>query len=77
MVGRRAGQVQPRAKAAMSLAVSCPTGKDAARMRASQQFPAFSSRFKLVKNDGVAEATLIALYGAMVMSGSLGVRAAA
>jgi hypothetical protein len=48
--------------------VSCPTGKDAARMRASQQFPAFSSRFKLVKNDGVAESCLIAMYGAMTLN---------
>jgi crossover junction endodeoxyribonuclease RuvC len=52
-------------------AVSCPTGKDGARMRASQQFPAFAPLFKLVKSDGRAESSLIALYGARVIGGKL------
>jgi len=40
-----------------------PKGKDAARGIASQQWPAMSSEFARVKDDGRAEAALIALYG--------------
>jgi hypothetical protein len=52
-------------------AVSCPTGKDGARARATQQFPLWAEQFKLKKNDGVAEAAMIALYGARIVSGKL------
>ena len=42
------------------------TGKDknASRGLATELFPEFASSFKLVKNDGMAEAALIARYGA-------------
>lgn len=44
-------------------AVSCPTGKDGARQRAAQQFPYMAAKFDRKKDDGRAEASLIALYG--------------
>jgi len=43
--------------------LSVPTGKDAARLRASQLMPAYATEWRLVKHDGRAEAALIALYG--------------
>jgi crossover junction endodeoxyribonuclease RuvC len=51
------------------VATNCPTGKDAARTRAAQQFPAFAPRFARVKDDGRAEASIIALYGVMLTAG--------
>jgi crossover junction endodeoxyribonuclease RuvC len=38
-------------------------GKDASRQRAIEVFPAMSEYFKRVKDDGRAEATLIAMWG--------------
>lgn len=40
-----------------------PKGKDAARGTASRQWPAMTKLFARVKDDGRAEAALIALYG--------------
>jgi len=40
-----------------------PKDKDAARMRASQLLPEFAHNWPLKKDDGKAEASLIALYG--------------
>lgn len=47
-------------------AVRCPAGKDGARARAAQLFPARAADFARVKDDGRAEAALIAHYGATV-----------
>ena len=44
-------------------AMNCPANKDGARMRASQLFPQFSHMWKLKRDDGIAEASLISLYG--------------
>lgn len=41
--------------------------KDAARARASELMPAHSRKWKMKKQDGLAEAALIALYGARVL----------
>lgn len=38
-------------------------GKDAARAKASQLYPAIATKFKLKNSDGVAEALLLADYG--------------
>lgn len=43
--------------------LNCPKDKDAARMRASQLFPAFAHNWDRKKDDGRAEASLIALWG--------------
>lgn len=43
--------------------MQCPKNKDAARMRASQLLPQFSHNWQLKRQDGLAEASLIALYG--------------
>ena len=45
-------------------ALSVPAGKDAARARASQLMPQFAHLWMRKKDDGRAEAALIALYGA-------------
>jgi len=42
------------------------TGKDAARAKAAQVWPAQAGEFKRVKDDGKAEAALIGLWGAGV-----------
>lgn len=44
-------------------AMSCPKEKDGSRMRAGQLLPAFSHNWDRKKDDGRAEASLIALYG--------------
>jgi crossover junction endodeoxyribonuclease RuvC len=44
-------------------ALSVPTDKDGARMRASQLLPKFAHNWDRKKDDGRAEASLIALYG--------------
>ena len=44
-------------------AVSCPTDKDAARMRATQLFPKHAHMWDKKCLDGLAEAAMIALYG--------------
>ena len=44
-------------------ALNVPKEKDGARKRASEVFPAFSHRWMRVKDDGRAEAALIAYYG--------------
>jgi len=43
--------------------LSVPANKDAARMRASQLLPKFAHTWQRKKDDGLAEAALIALYG--------------
>jgi len=42
----------------------CPADKGAARKRAGELFPAASALFARVKDDGRAEAAMVALYGA-------------
>lgn len=49
-------------------AVGCPKGKDGARARAAQIFPASAEHFRRVKDDGRADAVLIAHYGTMKCS---------
>ncbi len=44
-------------------AMSCPKDKDASRMRATQLLPEFKHNWSRKKDDGRAEASLIALYG--------------
>jgi len=44
-------------------AMGCTKDKDEARMRASQLLPAHAHNWTLKKEDGKAEASLIALYG--------------
>lgn len=44
-------------------ALHVPAGKDAARARASQLFPGSAQRWTRAKDDGRAEAALIALWG--------------
>jgi hypothetical protein len=44
-------------------AIDCPADKGLARQRASQLFPAFAHNWDRKKDDGRAEAALIALYG--------------
>lgn len=43
-------------------AMSCPAAKDGARARASQLLPQFAGQWERAKDDGRAEAALIALY---------------
>ncbi len=43
--------------------LNCPKDKNAARVRASQLIPELSHNWSLKRQDGVAEAALIALYG--------------
>jgi crossover junction endodeoxyribonuclease RuvC len=43
-------------------AMSCPAAKDGARARASQLLPQFAGQWERVKDDGRAEAALLALY---------------
>lgn len=49
--------------------LSIPAAKDDARRRASELFPDFAAAFSRVKDDGRAEASLIALYGARILRG--------
>lgn len=58
-------------------ALLVPSGKDAARMRASQLLPAGSDCWTLKKHDGRAEAALLALYGHRTLSGAGKMREAA
>jgi crossover junction endodeoxyribonuclease RuvC len=51
-------------------ALSIPADKDAARRAASRLFPAFSHLWSRVKDDGRAEAALLAWYGALHVLGS-------
>ena len=44
--------------------IPAKSAKGASRLRASQLFPQHADQWKLVKNDGRAEALLIAFYGA-------------
>jgi crossover junction endodeoxyribonuclease RuvC len=44
-------------------AMSVPPGKDGSRLRASQLLPAYAERWRRAKDDGRAEAALIALWG--------------
>ena len=54
-------------------ALIVPAAKDGARARASQLIPSAAGQWKLVKNDGRAEAALIALWGSrqVVASGRM------
>lgn len=45
-----------------------PASKDGARERASQMFPLYSDQWKLKKEDGRAEAAMIAYYGAKYLN---------
>lgn len=49
--------------AAWKRAMRCPADKDQSRARATELMPACSGLWKLKKDDGLAEASLIALYG--------------
>ena len=51
------------APATWTKAMGKAAGKDASRQRAIELFPAMSEHFKRVKDDGRAEATLIAMWG--------------
>ena len=51
------------APAIWTKAMGKAAGKDASRQRAIELFPAMSEYFKRVKDDGRAEATLIAMWG--------------
>jgi crossover junction endodeoxyribonuclease RuvC len=44
-------------------ALQLDSGKDASRAKASEMWPAFAGSFKRVKDDGRAEAALLAEYG--------------
>ncbi len=44
-------------------AMDCPKEKDGSRQRASQLLPAYADCWGLKRQDGIAEAALIALYG--------------
>jgi crossover junction endodeoxyribonuclease RuvC len=57
---RRIELVQP---AQWKRELHCPRDKDGARQRASQLLPQHAGLWRLKKDDGRAEATLIALYG--------------
>jgi crossover junction endodeoxyribonuclease RuvC len=43
-------------------ALAVPAGKDGSRLRASQLMPAYAERWRRAKDDGRAEASLIALW---------------
>lgn len=47
-------------------ALQVPAEKDGARARASQLLPQYASEWRRVKDDGRAEAALIALYGLQI-----------
>ena len=49
-------------------AMDCPADKDGARQRASQLLPHLAHCWELKRQDGVAEAALIALYGIKKLS---------
>jgi len=51
------------APATWTKAMGKAAGKDASRQRAIELFPAMSEQFKRVKDDGRAEAALIAMWG--------------
>jgi crossover junction endodeoxyribonuclease RuvC len=51
-------------------ALKVPASKDGARARASQIFPRYASFWARAKDDGRAEAALIAFYGATVFGNS-------
>jgi crossover junction endodeoxyribonuclease RuvC len=51
------------APATWTKALGKAAGKDASRQRAIELFPAMSEHFKRVKDDGRAEAALIAMWG--------------
>lgn len=52
--------------------LSVPADKSAARARAAQLWPGLAGTFARVKDDGRAEAALIALYGANTLQGKVG-----
>ena len=43
-------------------------GKDGARMRAAQLFPAYATKFARVKDDGRADASCIAFAGSLILT---------
>ncbi len=49
-------------------ALGVPKAKDGARARASELLPAYSHLWQRVRDDGRAEAAMIALYGARLLS---------
>jgi hypothetical protein len=50
-------------------ALGVPAAKDGARARASELLPAYADQWRLVKQDGRAEASLIALFGIQSLNG--------
>lgn len=52
-------------------ALRCPAEKPAARARACEIFPVWAGAFDRVKDDGRAEAAMIALYGVRQVRGQL------
>ena len=56
-------------------ALSLGQGKDAARARASQLLPAHAHYWQRVKDDGRAEAALIAVYGQRTLAGHVNAQA--
>jgi crossover junction endodeoxyribonuclease RuvC len=60
---RRVELVQP---SQWKRALHCPRDKDGARQRASQLLPQHAGLWKLKKDDGRAEAALLAFYGGML-----------
>ena len=52
-----------------------PDGKDGSRLRASQIMPAYAGEWRRAKDDGRAEAALIAMYGLQATAGIVGAAA--
>jgi crossover junction endodeoxyribonuclease RuvC len=63
-------RVEPVHPATWKKALRLNPGKDAARAAAMKLWPSFSSSFARVKDDGRAEASLIAHYGQITYGGS-------
>jgi crossover junction endodeoxyribonuclease RuvC len=59
------------APAAWKRAMRCPAGKDGARARATELMPACAGLWTRKRDDGRAEAALIALYGCRQLSYAL------
>jgi crossover junction endodeoxyribonuclease RuvC len=56
-------------------ALRVPDGKDGSRLRASQIMPAYAGEWRRAKDDGRAEAALIAMYGLQATAGIVGAAA--
>lgn len=51
-------------------ALAVPKGKDGSRLRASQIMPAYAGEWRRAKDDGRAEAALIAMWGVLHLLGT-------